>query len=147
MGETLSFAQIKLTPQQSFLCALAISDVLNSSEHFISHSGRIFFDSTEAVNGANVSVRTNDTMLSCRGQTASGGFFGVLKNALAIVGVDHFADHRHVNWTRLRRQSIDAIELVGPGYATCGEVPFVVSDVNQALRLFEPGLAFLQVAR
>src|SRR5580692_5998155 len=86
-------------------------------------------------------------MLGRCGHTATSGFVSLPENTLSIVRVDHLADHRHVDRARLGNQSIDAIELIGPSHGTRGEVPFVVPDVNQPLRLLEPGIACLQVAR
>jgi hypothetical protein len=99
------------------------------------------------MNSAHFAVGTNDSMLSRRRHAATNGFVRFSKNTLSIVRVDHFADQRHVNGTILRGQSIDAIELSGPSHAARDEVPFVVPHVNQALRLFKSGVAFLQVAR
>src|SRR5580698_3093536 len=111
MGEPLSFAEIKLTTLQGFLCALAICDVLNSAKHLTGPSRRIPFDSAEAMNSAHVTVGANDSMLSHRRYAAADGFIRFSKNSIAIVRVDHFADQRHVNGSILGRQSIDAIEF------------------------------------
>src|SRR5579863_2028045 len=146
MSETLSFAEIKLTPPQSFLRALAISDVLHSAKHFTGSSRRISFHSTETLNSTHFAVGTNDAMLGRCGHAATSGFVSFPKNTLSIVRVDHLADHRHVNRASLRIQSIDAIEFIGPNHATRDEVPFVVPDVSKPLRLFEPGVAFFQLA-
>src|ERR1700756_2197900 len=86
-------------------------------------------------------------MFRLRVHSAANGFLSCPENMFSIIRVDHFTYHRHINGTLLRGQSVDAIEFVRPGHAIRNEIPIVVADVGDALRLFKPGFTFLQVAR
>src|SRR5882672_8331576 len=52
MSEALPFAQVKLASTQGFLCALAVSDVLDRAKHFVRSPRSVSFHSTETVDNA-----------------------------------------------------------------------------------------------
>jgi hypothetical protein len=84
-----------------------------------------------------------DTMLDVSAHFAMKGLLRRPEDKLSIFGVDHFANHRHVYGTFLRTQSIDPVQLVGPDHAILDEVPLIMTDVGNALRLFQPGFALV----
>ena len=87
-------------------------------------------------------------MIRCsalRVHSATNGLLSGPENMVAIVRVHHFANHRHINRTFSRSQTVNAIEFVRPGHAIRDEVPIIVAHVGNALGFFEPGFAFLQV--
>ena len=90
---------------------------------------------------------TNLTMFRLRVHSATNGFLSCSENMVAIVTVDHFANHRHVSRTLLRSQPINSIEFVGPDNVNRCEVLIIVAYVSYALGLFKPGFVFFQVSR
>src|SRR6202023_2656321 len=136
-----------LTSLQGFFCALAISDGLKGTEHFIRSPRCIPFHSSETLYDPHVAIGTNHTMLRLRVHSATNSFLSCPETTVSIVSVDHFSDHRHVDGAFLRVQPVDAIKFVGPSHAVRDEVPFVVAYVGDSLSLFESGFVFLQIAR
>src|SRR4029077_1056851 len=94
VSETLPFAKIKLGPLKRFLCALAVSDVLNRTEHLVGPSRCISLHVALTVHGAHFTVGTNDSMFCVGAHCAQKGLFCRLEDTLSIFRVDHFANCR-----------------------------------------------------
>src|ERR1700732_4037805 len=142
MSEALSFAEIKLALLQGFLGALAVSDVLDSTKHFIRSPRCVSFHGAQTVDSAHFPTGANDAMFSVRAHFAMKGHLSCPEDKLSIFRVDHFANHRPVYGTFLRPQPIDAVQLVGPSHAVRNEVPIIMADMGDALCFFKPGFAF-----
>src|ERR1700733_2071577 len=143
MSEALPFAEIELRSLQGFLCALALSDVLGGTEHFIRSPRCISFHSTQTLDSPHFAGGPNDPMFRVRVHSATNGLLSCPENLLSIVRMDYFANHCDINGTFLRSQPVDAIEFVRPNYPIRIEVPIIVAHVRDALGLFKPGFAFL----
>src|ERR1700730_16661897 len=142
MSEALSFAEIKLALLQGFLGTLAVRDVLDRTKHFIRSARGVSFYCAQTVDSADFAVGTNDTMFSDRARFTMKRLLSCPKNKLAIFGMDHFANQRHVYGTFLRIEPIDAVEFVRPSHSILEEVPVIVANAGDALRFFNPGFAF-----
>src|SRR5580693_6071409 len=138
MSEALSFAEIKLALLQGFLGALAVRDVLDRTKHFIRSARGVSFYCAQTVDSADFAVGTNDTMFSDRARFTMKRLLSCAKNKLAIFGMDHVANQRHVYGALLRTQPIDPVQLVRPDHAILDEVPIIVANVGNALSFFKP---------
>src|SRR5580704_6931613 len=136
------FPKIKLGSLQCLLGALAVSDVLDSTKHFIRSPRCVSFHGAQTVDSAHFPIGAKDAMFSVRAHFAMKGLLSCPEDKLSIFRVDHFANHRHVYGTFLRTQPIDAVQLVGPSHAIRNEVPIIMADVSDALCFFKPGFAF-----
>ena len=141
MSEALPFAKINPRLLQGFLCALAVGDVLDRTEHFVRSPECVSFYGAQSVDHSHFPIGTNDTMFDVSAHFAMKGLLRGPEDKLSIFRVDHVANHRHVYGTFLRTQSVDPAQLVGPDHAILDEVPIIMTDVGNALRLFKPGFA------
>src|SRR6266481_754729 len=112
-----NFPKIKLGSLQCLLGALAVSDVLDSTKHFIRPPRCVSFHGAQTVDSAHFPFGLNDAMFSVGAHFAMKGLLSCPEDKLSIFRVDHFANHRHVYGTFLRTQPIDAVQLVGPSHA------------------------------
>src|SRR5580704_783497 len=136
------FPKIKLGSLQCLLGTLAVSDVLDSTKHFIRSPRCVSFHGAQTVDSAHFSIGANDAMFSVRAHFAIQGVLSCPEDKLSIFRVDHFANQRHVYGTFLRIEPIDAVEFVRPNHTILGEVPVIVANVGDALGFFKPGVAF-----
>src|SRR5258708_272280 len=84
-------------------------------------------------------------MLTISARPRTNSLFCCPKYSLSIIGMDHFAYFRYVNGSRLRHQSKDAGGFLRPDHVIRLKIPYPVAKVGNALGLFEPGFAFLQI--
>src|SRR5580658_1496213 len=136
------FPQIKLGSLQGLLGALAVSDVLDSTKHFIRSPRCVSFHGAQTVDSPHFPIGAQDAMFSVRAHFATEGLLSCPEDKLSIFRVDHFTNYRHIYWALLRTQPIDAVQLVGPSHAIRNEVPVIMADVGDALCFFKPGFAF-----
>src|SRR5579864_106202 len=141
MSEALPLAKINLGLLQRLLCALTVSDVLDSAKHFVRSPRGVSFYGAQSVDSPHFAIRANDAMFNVRADVATEGLLRGPKHKLAIFRVDHFTTNRHVYGAFLRTQPINSVQLVGPDHPILDDVPIIVTDVGNALRLFKPGFA------
>src|ERR1700730_17473129 len=87
------FPKIKLGSLQGLLGALAVSDVLDSTKHFIRSSRCVSFHGAQTVDSAHFPIGAKDAMFSVRAHFAMKGLLSCPEDKLSIFRVDHFANH------------------------------------------------------
>jgi hypothetical protein len=98
MSEALPFAQVELASPQCFLCPLPIRDVLDCAEHQVGSSRDVLLQVSQAVHGTHLAAGTNDAVFGVAPLACRNSLLGRPEDVLSILGVDHFADRRDLNW-------------------------------------------------
>src|ERR1700741_4959555 len=114
MTETLPFCEIKLALPKRFLGMLAVSHVLDRSEHSVGPARGVSFHITLKVGDAHFARWPEQPTFSVKAGTAESLFHA----SLPIFGVDLFLARSYVHRTFLRPHSIDAIGLIRPVHPT-----------------------------
>src|ERR1700731_2315191 len=118
VSEALRFTKIKLGSLKGFLCALALSNVLNGAEQFIGSSGCISLCiarqrtptlGRQTVDCAHFSAGTHDSKFSLGSDSSKKVLINSLIKRLAIFGVDHRAYGRQVHRAFLQASAKNAV--------------------------------------
>jgi hypothetical protein len=112
VGEALPFAEIKLGLLESFLCALAISDVLAGAKHLVGPSRCISLQIAGTVNDSHLAAGANEPVFRFDVHTVTNRPFCVLEYVLSIFRMDQLSYYFQINGIFLRFQAIDAAGFV-----------------------------------
>src|SRR5580658_8959870 len=96
---------------------------------------------------AHFPIGTKEPMLTVGACPRTNSRLSCPKYSLSIIGMDHFFYFRNIKGANLRRQSKDAIGFLRPNHLTRLKIPYPVAEVSDALRFFEPIVAFSQISR
>src|SRR5580704_16798266 len=92
--------------------SLAISNVLDRTEHLPGKARRVSLQIALTVHDTNFAVGANDPMFCVYAHFALNGFGSFPKHELSILGMDRFPNCRQCNRTLLRVQSVDPVRLI-----------------------------------
>ena len=110
--------QVQNLPQACFLFAdfvfrlLAISNVLDRTEHLPGTARRVSLQIALTVHDTNFAAGTNDPMFYVCAHFTLNGLRRFPEHKLSIFGMDRFPNCRQVYGTFLRLQSVDAVRLI-----------------------------------
>src|SRR5277367_2382885 len=110
--------KVQHLPKASFLFTdfvfrqLAISNVLDRTEHLPGKTRRVSLQIAQTVHHTNFAVGANDPMFCVYAHFALSGFGSSPKHEFSIFGMDRFPNCRQFNGTFLRVQSVDPVGLI-----------------------------------